>query len=403
MMDNGPGSSQPGRRLLGGRYEVFELLGRGGMGDVRAGRDRRLERDVAIKLLRADMAHDPAIRQRFQNEARLAARLTHPYIVAVYDTGEDRGIPFLVMERLPGTTLADALAAGPLPWPEVQAIGLQLLAALDAAHASGLVHRDVKPGNIMAAGPSHWKVGDFGIAKSLDVVDQNLTGTGFIVGTPRYLAPERLAGGPATAGGDLYSAGVVLYEALTGRRLFEGADPLTLLTATPQPLAELRPDVPPALAAAVMRAIARRPEDRFATASEMAAAIGQSSLAEVAVAHQYATTVAAAAASGPGATQVMARPRRPGRRPARWRPLSAAAAAAVLVALTAFVVSTGGRSPAGTRAVTPTTIPAAATTTAPTTAPTVAPLGSMPGSMPGGAAVPASHGAPATHSHRKKG
>lgn len=397
-MDNRPPSAHPGRRLLGGRYEVFEVLGRGGMGEVRAGRDRRLERDVAIKLLRADLAHDPAIRQRFQNEARLAARLTHPYIVAVYDTGEDRGIPFLVMERLPGTTLADALAGGPLPWPEVQTIGLQLLAALEAAHASGLVHRDVKPGNIMAAGPNHWKVGDFGIAKSLDVVDQNLTGTGFIVGTPRYLAPERLAGGPATAGGDLYSVGVVLYEALTGRRLFDAPDPLTLLTAIPQPLTDLRPDVPPALAAVVMRAIARRPEDRFATAAEMAAAVGQSSPAEATVAPQYATTVATGGAPAPGATGLMARPRR--RRHAHRRPFTlAAAAAAVVLASTAFVLSTGGRSPAGTRvvtgAVTTTTTSAASTTTVPAITP--------PRSVSVEAGVSASHAAPTAHGHRKKG
>ncbi|MHB1787306.1 MAG: serine/threonine-protein kinase, partial [Acidimicrobiales bacterium] len=272
-----------GFEMLAGRYEVGGVLGRGGMGEVRAGLDQRLGRPVAIKILRADMAHDPVIRQRFEEEGRMAARLVHPHVVAVFDTGEEHRVPYLVMERLSGRTLADTIVAagagGPLDVGEVRDMGAQVLDALAAAHAAGMVHRDVKPGNVMAAGPGTWKVGDFGIAKSLEVSAQNHTTTGLIIGTLAYLAPERLAGGPASVSSDIYSAGVVLYEALTGRRpVEEGAPVHALLTAVPVPIAVLRPDVPAELAEVVARAMERDPHARFATAADMAGALRSANL-----------------------------------------------------------------------------------------------------------------------------
>jgi serine/threonine protein kinase len=278
-MDAADGApAPPAVRVLAGRYEVGAVIGRGGMGEVRAGLDRRLDRAVAIKLLRADMAHQPEVRQRFEDEARLAARLAHPNVVAVFDTGEEAGVPYLVMERLPGRTLADEIEAGPLDCDAVRTAGLQILDALKAAHAAGLVHRDVKPGNVLVCEPGWWKVGDFGIAKSLDVSDPTLTVAGVVLGTPAYLAPERLRGGPATVASDLYATGVVLYEALAGCRPVGEDVPLAARpTATPTELTDVRPDVPSSLANVVMRAIASDPAQRYATADEMANALRLSS------------------------------------------------------------------------------------------------------------------------------
>jgi serine/threonine-protein kinase len=278
-MDAADGAPAPAAvRLLGGRYEVGAVIGRGGMGEVRAGLDRRLDRAVAIKLLRPDMAHQPDVRHRFEDEARLAARLAHPNVVAVFDTGEEAGVPYLVMERLSGRTLADEIEAGPMDCDAVRIAGLQILDALRAAHAAGLVHRDVKPGNVLVCTPGWWKVGDFGIAKSLDVSDQTLTVAGVVLGTPAYLAPERLRGGPATVASDLYATGVVLYEALAGRRPIDEDVPLAARpTATPTELSDVRRDVPLSLATVVMRAIASDPARRYATAAEMAEALRPSS------------------------------------------------------------------------------------------------------------------------------
>lgn len=264
----------PAPERVGERYEVGEGLGRGAMGEVRAGFDQRLGREVAIKFLRSDMAGQPSIRERFEEEARSAARLVHPHIVAVFDTGEEDGVPYLVMERLSGRTLVDEIRSGPMACEAVHTMGLQMLDALGAAHDAGLVHRDVKPGNILAAGPDSWKIGDFGIAKSLQVGNSDLTMTGMILGTPAYLAPERLAGGAATISSDIYAAGMVMYECLAGRRPLEAnASPVALLSTTPRPVTDFRPDVPPALAAVVMRAIAREPAERFSSAHEMTSAL----------------------------------------------------------------------------------------------------------------------------------
>ncbi len=260
---------------IAGRYSVGETLGRGGMGEVRAGRDLRLERDVAIKFLSREVAARPKARDRFDAEARAAARLSHPNIVVVYDSGEHEGVPFLVMERLPGRSLADELTRGPLAAERVRTLGVEVLAALGAAHAAGIVHRDVKPGNVLLTPEGTVKVADFGIAKSVDGVD--LTTTGMLLGTPSYLSPEQLAGQPATPASDIYAVGVMLYEALAGTKPYTGPSPLALARAVeagrPTPLHSLRPDAPPDLVAVIERAMEKEPTRRFATADAMAAAL----------------------------------------------------------------------------------------------------------------------------------
>lgn len=245
------------------------------MGEVRAARDLRLDRRVAVKLLSRHVAADPVTRQRFETEARSAARLNHPNVVSVYDSGEDDGVPFLVMELLPGRTLADEISEGPLDPERVRAVGLEVLAALDASHRAGVLHRDVKPGNVLLTANGTAKVADFGIAKSVESVD--LTATGVVVGTAAYLAPERLAGQPATVSSDLYAVGAVLYEALTGRKPYRPDTPLAMLRAIEAgehpPLARAAPQTDARLAATVEQAMARDAAARFPSASVMADAL----------------------------------------------------------------------------------------------------------------------------------
>ena len=248
------------------------------MAEVYDAIDERLDRPVAVKVLRPTMALRPDVRRRFEAEARSAARLSHPNAVAVFDTGEDGDVPWLVMERLPGETLADRMreAGGPLDAEWVRRMAGDVLGALGAAHAAGLIHRDVKPGNILLDGDGCAKVADFGIAKSIESTDDH-TATGQLIGTPAYLAPERILGEPANVRTDLYALGVVLYEALSGRKPFEGSTPITVAhairTTTPPPLAELRPELDAPVVAAVEGAMHRDPSQRFASAAEMAAAL----------------------------------------------------------------------------------------------------------------------------------
>jgi serine/threonine-protein kinase len=264
-----------GDELVAGRYRLGALLGRGGMGEVRAASDEALGRDVAVKLLHDGLAGDERVSRRFEHEARAAARLTHPNVVRVYDAGEHRGRPFIVMERLDGGTLADEIARGPLSEARVRFVGVQVLEALAAAHKHGVLHRDIKPSNVMIAPDGSVRVADFGIAKS--ELDTGGTTTGTVVGTLGYLPPERLQGHPATAASDCYAVGVLLYEALSGRRPFEGDNPVAVLTKVqqgdPPPLSELRPDVSPSLPTAIKRAMALDPSRRFASAAEFADAL----------------------------------------------------------------------------------------------------------------------------------
>ncbi|HVF73618.1 MAG TPA: protein kinase [Acidimicrobiales bacterium] len=271
-------------RLLGGRYRLGPPLGRGGMADVFEAVDERLGRPVAVKMLRRPLLRNPDVRARFEQEARSAARLSHPNVVAIFDTGEDDGLPYLVMERLPGETLADRLGGPQEPEWVVRVAG-DVLGALAAAHAAGVVHRDVKPGNILLGADGCAKVADFGIAKSAEAATGNdTTATGMLLGTPAYLAPERIDSQPATPQSDLYSLGIVLYEALAGRKPFEADTPLAVASAIrhaePPALSSLRPDLDPALVAAVERAMDREPADRFSDAAEMADALGAGLAAE---------------------------------------------------------------------------------------------------------------------------
>ena len=263
-------------QTVGGRYRLGERLGHGGMGEVFVAHDLRLDREVALKLLKADLAEQDGMRERVVAEARLAARLTHPHVVGVLDTGEHDRRPFVVMERLSGRTLRDELQGGRMAPERVRDVGLQVLRALAAAHELGIVHRDVKPGNVLDAGVGTWKVADFGIAKWVHA-DETLTGTGELLGSPSYLAPERIEGEQAGPASDLYAVGVLLYEALVGRKPFDGDDPFALATAIRngeyEPPTTVRPDVDPTIAAVIERAMRLDPRDRYESAEAMAAAL----------------------------------------------------------------------------------------------------------------------------------
>lgn len=263
---------QPG--VLADRYQLRWTLWHGGMAEVRDAWDVQLQRPVAVKLLHPPLSGQPDFRRRFEIEARAAAGLNHPHVVAVHDYGEHDGTPYIVMERLPGRTLADAIAAGPLSPQQVRSVLDDVLSALAVAHAAGVLHRDIKPGNILLADSGSAKIADFGIAKS---AESSHTIAGQIVGTMGYLSAERLSGQPATVADDLYAVGVVAYQALTGRPPFPQDNLVALARAVseghPVPLNVLRPDVDPALVSVVERSMARDHRLRFAGADEMRAAL----------------------------------------------------------------------------------------------------------------------------------
>ena len=235
-----------------GRYRLVRRIATGGMGEVWEADDTVLGRRVALKVLVAELAADKRATRRFVREARATARLTHPNVARVYDFGRDGGVPFLVMELLQGETLADRLAAGPLPPAEAARIAASVADALDAAHQLGIVHRDVKPANVMLTPAGDVKVMDFGIAAAADET-HSTTGSG-LYATVAYVSPERVAGEPATPASDVYSLGVVLYELLCGRPPFTGSTPALVARAhlhdPPPPVRQLAPWVPSRLAAA---------------------------------------------------------------------------------------------------------------------------------------------------------
>jgi serine/threonine-protein kinase len=247
--------------VLANRYELGDALGAGGMARVVSAYDNVLHRDVAIKLIHDSSAGDPTSRERMLREARAAAGLHHPNTVAVFDAGEADGRPFIVMERVVGWSLGDRLQdEGPLSVADTLAIADAVLAALQAAHARGLVHRDVKPSNILLPDSGGVKLADFGIAKALAETSAGLTSTGQLLGTPRYLAPEQVAGRPASPASALYSLAVVLYQCLTGEPPFMAETPLAEALAhqrEPVPeVAKAAPHVPAAVARTVERALA---------------------------------------------------------------------------------------------------------------------------------------------------
>jgi serine/threonine protein kinase len=230
---------------------------------------------VAVKILRADLAQQPAARRRFEAEARAAGGLAHVNVVGVFDIDRDGDSLFLVMERLPGRNLADEIAEGPIAVQRVQQLGVEILAALSASHAAGVIHRDVKPGNVLLTADGHAKVSDFGIAKTLENADE--TTTTQLFATPAYLAPERIRGEAATPLSDVYSAGAVLYEALSGQKPFAADTPLAVLhlieKASPAPLRELRRDAPDEMIRIIEQAMSSDPRRRFSSAADMATAL----------------------------------------------------------------------------------------------------------------------------------
>ncbi len=264
-------------KVLADRYEVLDFLGEGGMARVFRGRDRILERTVAIKLLSDRLATDERSVERFRREARAAAGLSHPGIVAVYDTGTDDGFHFIVMEYVEGETLDRILRReGRLPPGRALEFAERVSEALAAAHASGIIHRDVKPANIMLAADGSVKVMDFGIVRA--VQSDTLTHTATILGTASYLSPEQARGDPVDGRADLYSLGVVLYEMLTGRPPFVGENPVAVAAqhvgSQPLPPSQVEPSLGSAFDGVVLKALEKSPDDRYRSAEEFAEALG---------------------------------------------------------------------------------------------------------------------------------
>ncbi|MEN9938693.1 MAG: hypothetical protein RLZZ387_5272 [Chloroflexota bacterium] len=277
------GNAMVDQQLIGqtiDSYTIEALIGRGGMSRVYRAFDRKLQRPVALKVL-AEPTASQEFAQRFQHEALVLARLRHPNIVAVYDLGLYAGVSYMVQELLPGPTLEQQLhglaeRGGRLGRAEAVAIVSQLAAGLDAAHAAGVIHRDVKPSNAIWGAAGTLVLTDFGIARS-QLADARQTQTGVICGTPAYLSPEQAEGRPVTPSSDIYALGVVLYELLAGRAPFEGPTPLSVLMkhlqSPPPPLEELRPDLPPPVYAVVYAALAKDPAQRYARAVDLARAL----------------------------------------------------------------------------------------------------------------------------------
>ncbi|MFJ8360492.1 serine/threonine-protein kinase [Streptomyces sp. NPDC093984] len=252
--------------LIAGRYQLNTTIGRGAMGEVWRAYDQMLDRPVAVKVL-LDRNADPTATSRFRLEAQTAGRLHHPHVVGVLDFGEHEGRLFLVMELVEGASLARVLADdGPLPAEQVAAIAAQAAAGLAVAHEQGIVHRDIKPGNLLLDAGGTLKIGDFGIARFMDDPSGALTVTGQIVGTSLYIAPERALGKPAGPASDVYSLGCVLYQLLTGRPPFRADSPIAILhqhlDAAPVPPRELGAALPPAFENYLLGLLAKRPEDR---------------------------------------------------------------------------------------------------------------------------------------------
>ena len=264
-------------RLLGGRYEIGGVLGYGGMAEVHRGRDLRLGRDVAIKMLRNDLARDETFLTRFRREAQNAASLNHPSIVAVYDTGEDIGngeVPYIVMEYVEGRTLKEVLTAeGRLAPRRACEVVSDVCAALDFSHRHQIIHRDVKPGNVMLASNGQVKVMDFGIARAMAAGQATMTQTSAVIGTAQYLSPEQARGETVDRRSDVYATGCLLYELLCGDPPFTGDNPVSVAyqhvrEAPPTP-SSVNPDVPPSVDAIVLKALAKNPANRYQTAAEM--------------------------------------------------------------------------------------------------------------------------------------
>lgn len=313
-----------GSRILAGRYEVGELIGRGGMAEVHIGHDTRLGRTVAIKILRSDLARDPSFQNRFRREAQSAAALNHPAIVSVYDTGEDvfteptgvvAHVPFIVMEYVEGHTVRDILRDGAaVPIEEAVEITAGVLSALEYSHHAGIVHRDIKPANVMLTPTGAVKVMDFGIARAVADSAATMTQTQAVIGTAQYLSPEQARGETVDARSDLYSTGCLLFELLTGRPPFTGDSPVAVAyqhvrEAAPVP-STFASDVPDALDRITLKALAKERDSRYSTAAEfrsdLEAAVRGGAVGAPAVGALAAAALVATPATD--ATQLMAPP-----------------------------------------------------------------------------------------------
>ena len=270
---------------LAGRYEIGDIIGRGGMAEVYLGRDTRLDRKVAIKLLKPDLSTDPKFRERFKQEAQSAARMSHPTVVRVFDAGEEptqidgqeRTVPYIVMEYVDGRMLRDIIDEGPLPASEAVRITKGVLTALEYSHRAGVVHRDIKPGNIMLTPGGQIKVMDFGIARAISESGSTIAETGTILGTARYFSPEQAKGEIVDTRTDLYSTGIVLFELLTGRAPFRADTPVAVayqhVSEQPPKPSEIVPGIAPSMESVVAKALLKRRDARFQTASEFSEAL----------------------------------------------------------------------------------------------------------------------------------
>jgi serine/threonine-protein kinase len=338
-------------RLLGGRYQVGELLGYGGMAEVHKGRDLRLGRDVAIKMLRTDLARDATFQERFRREAQNSAALNHPAIVAVYDTGEEisstgEKLPFIVMEFVSGRTLKEVLAAEQRIQPRrALEITADICAALEFSHRHGIIHRDIKPANVMITPNGQVKVMDFGIARALASGATTMTQTSAVIGTAQYLSPEQARGESVDARSDVYAAGCVLFELLVGHPPFVGDSPVSVayqhVREDPKAPSDINRDVPADVDAIVLKALAKNPLNRYQSAQEMRADALRAVAGRPVLATPVMTEAETMAMTGPlrqpvGGT-TMTRPI-PGGPPPRQREHRSSWAMAVLAALGVLAV-----------------------------------------------------------------
>jgi serine/threonine protein kinase/beta-lactam-binding protein with PASTA domain len=377
MTESGDTEPDDGVIRLGDRYELGGLLGRGGMADVRVGRDLRLGRTVAVKQLRGDLSADDTFQARFRREAQSSAALNHPSIVAVYDTGESidkhgSHVPYIVMEYVEGQTLRDIMRGaenGRKILPErALSITADILSALDYSHRSGIIHRDIKPANVMLTPSGQVKVMDFGIARAIADTSSAMTQTAAVIGTAQYLSPEQARGETVDARSDIYSTGCLLYELLTGRPPFIGDSPVSVayqhVREQAKPPSQLNPDVSQAIDNIVAKSLAKRVDDRYESAAAMrkdielvlaghSVAPPTSTTSVVPGATQVAPAIAAAAAAGAGARRSDPEPEDEKDGSGKWWALGAIALV-VIAAIVGVLWATGafeGDKPAPVRQV----------------------------------------------------